>query len=419
MVTAVVAHRTFAVAALAAITAAASPLAAQPTSGQQDVPPAARAEPAVAPPGPAASPPGGAAVAPVSASPPAPRLHHAPFSIAAPHEPLEIRAEIDHPQLLRGASVVYRAKSGATRAVPFARAPSGGYRALIPAEEVAPPVLAYTIELEHIDGSRSSAFATRAEMQPVQVLEDEMDARERAQLERLGGRRSVATASVDLVSFGETSGKRAIPCAAGGAGCQPGESKVPQGINDQYWKVEAAYTYRFLRTVAEFSLRGGVVRGTSLVELEEYDEERYDVGLNYAAPSLRFRLADAWHLEAELLTSVTEVGFSVGTGGALLIGDPYGSRLTLGAQTIGVAEGTYFGTRIYSRMDIAATERFTIAPIIEATDMPHAEVFGVRLLAEASAALGGGFGVAVRGGYQARRSASGGVGVGGTASLAF
>ena len=36
--------------------------------------------------------------------------------------------------------------------------------------------------------------------------------------------------------------------------------RVPQ-VDDQYWRVEAGYTYRPLRTIAEFSLRGGVVRG--------------------------------------------------------------------------------------------------------------------------------------------------------------
>lgn len=369
--------------------------------------------------------PASGAAAPTPAAPTAtpttapPRVHHAPFLAAETHQELVVRVEIEHPELLRGASLVYRNAHGVVRGAPFSRAPAGGYVAIVPAADVRPPSLAYTIELEHTDGSRSSAFASRASMQPVQVLEDDMDARERAQLARLGGRRSVITASTDLVSFGETSGKRAIPCAPGGAGCLPGESKVPTGINDQYWKVEAGYTYRILRTVAEFSLRGGVVRGTSLVEQDEYDESTYDVGLNYAAPSVRFRLADAWHLEAEALTSVTEVGFSVGTGAALLIGDPYGHKLTLGAQTIGLAEGTYFGTRFWTRMDIAATERLTIAPIIEATDMPHADAFGVRLLAEGSAYIGGGFGVALRGGYQARRSASGGVGIGGSASLAF
>jgi len=255
-------------------------------------------------------------------------------------------------------------------------------------------------------------------MQPVAVMEDRMDARERTLFERLDGRRSVVTVSSDMVRFGETSGNRAIPCAPGGDGCSAGESKVPT-IEDQYWRVEAGYTYRPLRTIAEFSLRAGVVRGTSLVALEQYDEDKYEVGLNYGSPSVRFRLADAWHLETELLTSVTEVGFSVGTGGALLIGDPYGSKLTLGFEAIGLTEGTYFGSRIFTRMDIAATERFVIAPILEVTDMPHAESFGVRLLAEAGASLGGGFGVGVRGGYQARRSTSGGPGVGGYASLAF
>jgi hypothetical protein len=348
----------------------------------------------------------------------APRVHHSPVMSAPPREPIEIRATVEHPQRVRHLGLVYRTLAGEERAVPFQRAVSGGYVAIIPGPDVQPPGVSYAVELEGIEGGRTAVFASRREMQPVQVMEDRMDAKERTLFERLDGRRSVVTVSTDVVRFGQTSSDRAIPCAAGGEGCRPGESKVPI-IDDQYWRVEAGYTYRPLRTVAEFSLRAGVVRGTSLVPLEEYDERKYEVGLNYGAPSVRFRLADAWHLETELLTSVTEVGFSVGTGGALLIGDPYGSRLTLGFETIGLTESTYFGSRIYTRMDIAATDRIIVAPVIEVTDMPHAQSFGVRLLAEASAALGGGFGVAVRGGYQARKSTSGGPGVGGNVSMAF
>jgi hypothetical protein len=348
----------------------------------------------------------------------APRVHHSPVMSAPPREPIEIRATVEHPQRVRHLGLVYRTLAGEEHSVPFQRAVSGGYVAIIPGPDVQPPGVSYALELEGIEGGRTAVFASRREMQPVQVLEDRMDAKERMLFERLDGRRSVVTVSTDVVRFGQTSSDRAIPCAAGGEGCRPGESKVPI-IDDQYWRVEAGYTYRPLRTVAEFSLRAGVVRGTSLVPLEEYDERKYEVGLNYGAPSVRFRLADAWHLETELLTSVTEVGFSVGTGGALLIGDPYGSRLTLGFETIGLTESTYFGSRIYTRMDIAATDRIIVAPVIEVTDMPHAQSFGVRLLAEASAALGGGLGVAVRGGYQARKSTSGGPGVGGNVSMAF
>ena len=68
-------------------------------------------------------------------------------------------------------------------------------------------------------------------------------------------------------------------------------------MNDQYWRMEAGYTYRPLGTVAEFSMRGGVVRGTSLVQQDTYDPSKYNVGLNYGAATVRFRLADAWHLE--------------------------------------------------------------------------------------------------------------------------
>ncbi len=111
---------------------------------------------------------------------------------------------------------------------------------------------------------------------------------------------------------------------------------------------------------------------------------------------------------------MTEVGFSVGTGAALLVGDPYGSKLTLGFESIQV-----FGTRMYSRMDIVARRDLIVAPIVEVTDMPHADRFGVRLLTEARYDAGRGFGVGLRAGYQARVATSGGPTGGLHASYAF
>jgi hypothetical protein len=129
-------------------------------------------------------------------------------------------------------------------------------------------------------------------------------------------------------------------------------------------------------------------------------------------------MADAWHLELALLTSITEIGFSVGGGGALLIGDPYGTRLTLGGEGIGFKD-TYFGSRFYTRLDLLVREGITVAPVVEVTDMPHADSFGVRLLTDASIRLPRGFGIGLRAGYQARRWASGGPSAGSTLWYAF
>jgi hypothetical protein len=138
------------------------------------------------------------------------------------------------------------------------------------------------------------------------------------------------------------------------------------------------------------------------------------VGLNYGAPTVKIRVNDIVHLEGTFLTSITEVGFSVGCGGAIHIGDLYGSKLTLGFESIQV-----FGSRIYSRMDITAGRRVTVSPIIEVTNMPHASDFGVRLLGEVTADLGQGFSLAARGGYQSRLFTEGGPAAGGTLGYAF
>ncbi|HMR75324.1 MAG TPA: hypothetical protein PKD61_09430, partial [Polyangiaceae bacterium] len=190
-------------------------------------------------------------------------------------------------------------------------------------------------------------------------------------------------------------------------------------LHDSYFRIEGAYTYRPLRVITEFSVRIGVVRGKAPVPLRERlpgvpDSERFDVGLNYGAPTVRIRAHDAIHLEAELLTSVSEVGFALGGGGAILIGDPYGSKLTMGFESIQT-----FGTRFFSRVDVVATESVRVAPIVEVSNMPSADRYGVRLLGEVALDLNKGFTVAARGGYQARDAESGGPAFGGTIAYAF
>lgn len=386
----------------------------------QDAPPpeaekAQGSEPPAAP-TPSATPASASASEPSGAPAPTPRAHHAPIAVAKPNEPLSIEVLLEHPELIRSAVIVYKPSNGPTRAVPLQRGVSSAYVAVIPGTAVVAPSIGYTIEIERVDGVRLSAFASRAEMHPVQVIEDRTDARERALLSRLDNRRSVVSAGGEYAQFGLTRGDYAV-CPGDTFDCDPSLQKTPEA-SEEFWRVELSYTYRPLRTVAEFSLRGGVVRGRSLVG-GTLDESKYKVGLNYGAPSVRFRFADAWHSDFELLISITEQGFAFGAGNSLIIGDPYGSNLRIGFETIGFNSQSYFGSRFFSRMDIAATDRVIVSPIIEITDMPHSEHFGVRLLCEAAFAVGGGFSVSARGGYQARDSSSGGIGLGGKLSLAF
>jgi len=342
---------------------------------------------------------------------PVARLHHAPVSVGSAHEALQITAEIDHPELVKRALLVYRNSDGAPYSeLEFKRGAPGPYVVEVPADAVSPPELSYLIEIEALDGSHSPVFATRAEPHRVLVPEELMDARERALLRRVGGRRSAFAGSGEYVDFGYT---KAASIDANGVTSQ-------QSVHDEFFRLESSYTYRPLRFVTEFSLRIGVVRGNSPVPLSDAQapgksgQDRFHVGLNYGAPTVRLRLDDLLHVEGEFLTSVTETGFSVGTGAAVLIGDPYASKLTLGFESIQV-----FGTRFWSRMDISASDRINVAPIIEVTNMPHADNYGVRLLGELTGQLGQGFSASLRGGYQARVSTGGGPSAGGSLSYAF
>ncbi len=349
---------------------------------------------------------------------PTPRVHHAAVYAAQPAESLTIRATFDYPQLMRRAVVVVVSSLGAEQTVVFQRSDRDEYVAVIPADVVKAPGISYAIEIEHMNGSRIAAFASRAAPHPITVIEDRTDARERAALARLGGRRSVITLGGEYVGFGKIFGTEEIPCGSGQTQCTPGQPYLPE-VDENYYRIEANYTYRSLRTVSEFGFRLGVLRGRSFkASINEYREDDYEVGLNFGAARVRFRILDAWQLEGELVTSITEEGFSAGIGGSTYIGDPYGTKLILGFESLGFS-GVRFGTRFYSRMDIVGGSRLVISPIIEVTDMPNADDFGVRLLGEVAIKVSGGFSVQIRGGYQARNFTSGGPGFGGNLSYAF
>ncbi|MGZ3477800.1 MAG: hypothetical protein ACXWUG_31585 [Polyangiales bacterium] len=314
------------------------------------------------------------------------RVHHAPPSTAKPHEPFDLEIEILSPHLVKKVVAIYRAAPGDPPIeVAFLRT-GEGYVARIPAEHVNPPGLSYAIELETLDGKRVPVFATRTAMHPVQVPDDLEDLREHQLLGRPGidGHRSVVLASFDYVDYGRTN-----------------------DINDYYWRSEAAYFYRPLRFVVEFGFKVGVVRGTSPVAPGDHK-----VGLNYGSPSALFRVADLLHFEVSGVTSITEVGFSGGIGGAIHIGDVYGSKLVIGGETVKT-----FGSRGWARLDIARG-RMRVSPVVEVGDIPNAKP-GVRLFTELGYVFANGWVVSSRFGYQARDFANGGLGGGGALGYAF
>jgi hypothetical protein len=328
-------------------------------------------------------------------------VQHAPVLVAPAETTLVLSARFHPPGKLAAAFALYRsAHTDGLRQVAFRR---GGqteeWVAEIPGSDVVGERLDYAIEGRGVDGSFLPLFATRDALHPVQVQRTQLDAAEAATLARLDGRRSVVSGSFELVSFGARSA-----VAFDGVGATTGMAvRTP----DRYVRSEVGYTYRMLRNVAEIGLRIGLVRGRSPGRADE-------VGLNYGSPHLRFRAAPSVHVEVSSLTSVTEIGFALGGGGSLHLGDPYGTKLVVGFESVQV-----FGTKAFSRLDLATQRGLVFSPIVEITDMPHATKAGVRLLFELSAPLGHGFALAGRAGYQARDETTGGPTVGLATSYAF
>jgi hypothetical protein len=343
-----------------------------------------------------------------------PRIHHAAIASVPAHDPIRIAVEVDFPELMKVLELVHRKANGRLAVTPMLRS-AEGFVAEIPEEDVRFGV-AYAIELEEIDGTRTAVFASRKALHVVEVVDDYMNMHERALYDRAGGKRSVAQISGDYVRFGRTTGLGPLPCSGQG-GCPIGRSKTPE-VLDEYWRTEGSYTYRPFRTVEEFSIKAGVLRGNSLVDTKTYSPSQYSVGANYAATTVTLRVTDAFHFESELLTSITEVGFSLGGGNTVTIGDLYGTGLQFGWEAIGFNQ-SYFGSRFFTKMNVSVVDHLILSPAVEVTDMPHAENFGLRLLGEAKVSIGHSVEIGLRGGYQARQSVSGGPSLGGTFGLAF
>ncbi len=274
-----------------------------------------------------------------------------------------------------------------------------GYAGALPAAKVTAGHLEYLIELEDDSGRRLPAFASRGEPQRIQVRKDRGVAIEEALHERLGGRTTQVEISGDWVQFGKSQT----------------EEDEDARVDDGYWRIEAEYRYRLLRRVQEFGVKLGVLRGSSPVPFERTDSsDPYDVGLNYVSPFVQLRLHELLRLEGSASVAVTEVAFALGGGLEMQLGDPYGTQLVLGTSTM---QG--FGTMGHARLDIRATPTLRLSPDVEVTSQPHADRVGVRLSGQARYQLSESIGVALRGGYQARDAASGGVSVGSSVSYAF
>jgi hypothetical protein len=349
----------------------------------------------------------GLALAPAASADPAPalpELHHAPVSNAQAAHPLQVLADFAHPEALAGGVLLHRAAGEKEyHEVPFQRS-AQSYLAVIGPESVRDGGLSYAIELELPDGKRLPGFASREHPFEVQVQLDEEEAAEKAALRRVNGLRSTARASAEWVTFGKST--RLIP---GNGSDAPPEAR---SVDDNYYRLEASYAYRPLRTISEFGVRLGLVRGTSPHANGESGEKQ--VGLNYAAPWVQLRMADSVHLSGHLVTGVTEVDFSMGAGAELTLGDPYGGNLSVGFESI---QG--FGSRFFTKVDIGVSDRILLSPIIEATNMPNADEYGVRLLAQLGVQLSREFRLSALGGYQARNAVSGGPSLGLSSELSF
>lgn len=276
------------------------------------------------------------------------------------------------------------------------RATPDGYQARLGA--VSPPSFDYWV-VRVTPAGEEPVFASEVAPQIVLVRDGERVEHEEHGLASVGGHRSAIDASFEWVDFGHR------------------QIGVSTGLPDEYWHASAGYAYSFFDVVETIRFEFDSFRGA------EGDLARaragamvggHQVGLDYGRAEIVWYLLPLLRLRTAGIFGFSQRGFEGGAAGDLVIGDPRGVQVDLGATGI-----TGLGLTIRARLGFLALPIVPLGASIEVTNFPAGEDFGVRLLLDAGIVLYPGALLRVRGGYQSRTAVSGGASLGGEVVFAF
>ncbi len=361
---------------------------------------------AVAPAAVAAVAPAAGAAAPGAAAPAgAPagvgaRVFHQPPSAVPEGQAVRIDAAISDAWQEPSIEVRYRALGGTEyEAAPFERSTAGGYRASIPALALATGGVEYYIVGTDRSGGEHAHFASAEAPHRVLATASASDAR--ADLERrlVGGRLSLFRLRTTVMNFGRTK-----------------TSKRP----DYLYRVEADYTYRFLRALYSIRMGYGVVRsqgpvregGTDSVPLFKLNDSR-EAGVDYGFAELRFRVNPKLDLDARAILGASDTDVVLGGAGRVRLGRELGAHVAAGIEIIPT-----LGYNATLRLQWDTVPHVLMAATLMTTSWPRTDRGdGTGIMLETLVPLGDRWRAGVEVGYAGRQDARGSVAASG--SIAF
>jgi hypothetical protein len=307
---------------------------------------------------------------------------------------------VRNPQLA-GAIFVHVVKDGAhpTELTVQALRTASGYEAVVPADRVTRAGFAYFVTERMPDQSERAVFADALAPHPVHVTRPKEDEDEAARLKARRGERSTVILAAEAVDYGD----RRLQGAA-------------NQLHDRYYRLEAGYSYSFLRRVEEIRLTVVRVRGeAALVQMSDKPTATpIQPGIDYGRAEVTLLADDGTRLRGSLLLGASQFGFEYGGGAALVLGDPRDVNLELGVEHV-----TTLGTTGRLRLGFLATERVPMGASIEVSNFPVGGDAGVRLLYDIGYRFGAVTRLSLRGGYQGRTSVTGGPSLGANFEYGF
>ena len=272
-------------------------------------------------------------------------VHLVPPAEAPPGQDLTLVAIVDDAWRSPALRVLYRTTGQFGWAMTeLGRSSAGGYYATIPADVVRAPGVEYYVE-GHV---ASAAHPLRVRVEP--ASSDRWIA---AETRRLGGQRSVISLAVEAQDFG--------------AYHRPRSARLAEAtIEDRYVRGELAWTHRLVSTLYAFQLGYGFLQGTTASERSP-DAVDLDRQARYGFGGVRVRLHPSAWVDVRTIMGFSHDGFIFGGGGALTLGRPWRSSVTLGAEAV-----QDLGPRAWLRLQWDTVPPLLLGATVSVTDVPDA-----------------------------------------------
>ena len=347
---------------LALVSLAAATAAAQPSTTAPAAAPAA--------PAPAAAPP-----LPIARA----TVLHVPVAESAPGVPVELVAAVDAAWAEPALVVRYRGP-GATlwQEEPFRHSSTGGWYATLPATAIAPPGAEYYIVGRGPAGEQLH-FGSDVAPQIVRVEPTVADRLEAIDAIRTEGRTETVRFDVDAHNF---------------------TNRYKQ--DDAFLRGEIVWTHRVSRTLHSIGFGFGAIQGrTPQVDPMAESVTR---AARYGAADARVRLHPSVYADARLVLGVSHDGFMGGFAGAVTLGKPWRSNVSMGVEFL-----EDVGSSQFIRLQWDTAPPLLMGAAIYRTDLPGVLISpqGLLIRYDLSYAVSPGF--ALRGAlsYGARDGAAG------------